>query len=1085
MAANTREELLKFIIATEGDEEIKALVKDLIKLGDSSEASAGKAKELLSKIEQLGRTGDNIQSFTRLKASLSEFGDKIATASKKVTELEGKLAQDTGNAGLTRQLERAKAAVSDLEKEQNRMSAELGRTSLALQKDGVDVGHLGVAYAALQEKLAAARGEVSAFGAKASTSNKELEASGKGISKLGSLAEGTAGALGSVATKLALVAAAATTAAVAVAGEFFKGALDSSIEFDSALSEVQAVTGATGATLDKLKKSIEESSSASRKFTAVEAAQGLTQLARATGNADSAMVALTPTLNLAQAAGISVADAATIMTATLTEFGLQGGQATSVADLLATAANKTNHDIAGLGTALGEAAPLAKQLGVSAKETVAVIGDLASKGFTAEKAGTALREVFTAMIDPTSQFSKALRGLGIDSNDFGTVLEQLATKGDKGRLAIETLSSKATPAILALVNNGGKGLQQFNAILDQSTGAAERTAAVMGEGLDGSLAKLKVTFDETRRALIEPILQPLADELTSLSGALSEFAESPDFAALKVELAGMFHEGALAAKELIQNTDFHSLATSIRSFVSDAKEDIADFRQNIGGIIFIVEKVGDTIRVVFNAAQEAVFAAATAIAFVIKTIAQSIDLLSAPQRKLLALFGVADDLGPKLQEVIGGLGAVTDDFAKRTLDNAGEAAGAFADLAGLAEENAGSVVGSAGKIDAANQAVATSAEAAAAASHDAAAGLVDQSTAATTAAVQMDEVAKANAESAAKIKNAFTDLGIQSQTALDDLAASAKRNFEIIREAANAGQASQADVKRGFDAYAQAARAAVKDSEAWKQVQVESQLALAQSALRANDSLTAAGAAGADAGDKIARGGERAASAWDGAAAGADHAADSERNLASASADVQDAIDHQKSSVDGLTISYGASTQAFADALQAQNFFANSPELFAQGVNRVFAQQQEQQKQLDQHIESLKKQNSQYDETGKRLDQLRKQYTFLGDAQLKALIDEQDKLAQNTKTREDAAKREKEQLASNQRAAAPAGPATPVGGATTAVGASNELIVTLRSERGTKGSGDLLTISDADIERIAALIMNKLQLGRSISVRRG
>jgi hypothetical protein len=363
--------------------------------------------------------------------------------------------------------------------------------------------------------------------------------------------------------------------------------------------------------------------------------------------------------------------------------------------------------------------------------------------------------------------------------------------------------------------------------------------------------------------------------------------------------------------------------------------------------------------------------------------------------------------------------------------------------------------------------------------------MVDQGNAAQATTAQMDSVADANAKAAAKIKNAFTDLGIQSQTALDDLAASAKRNFEIIKEAANAGQASQADVKRGFDAYAQAARAAVKDSETWKQVQVESQLALAQAALRSSDSLTAAGIAGADAGNKITQGGRAAAGAWDGVAGSATGAANAERDLASASGQVQDAIDHVRSSVDGLTISYGASTQAFADALSQQNQYAGEQELFAEGVNRVFAQQKEQQDQLNQRIDALKKQNAQYDETGKRLEQLRKQYTFLGDAQLKALLDEQDKLAQNTKAREDAAKREQQAASSNKPVTGTNAAASAVTPAAAIGGGRNEIVVTVRAEPTGGKSGNALSLSDQQLkqlaEQVGAILMQQLHLGRSIS----
>src|SRR5690606_16751825 len=123
--------------------------------------------------------------------------------------------------------------------------------------------------------------------------------------------------------------------------------------------------------------------------------------------------ALTPTLDLAQGAGVGLAQAVEITTTTLTQFGLEAAEAQRVADVLAQSANSSQSSVQGWGNSLSYVAPLANQLGMNLEETTAILSALADEGFRGERAGTALRNVFSQLLDPGSKFREELEKLGI------------------------------------------------------------------------------------------------------------------------------------------------------------------------------------------------------------------------------------------------------------------------------------------------------------------------------------------------------------------------------------------------------------------------------------------------------------------------------------------------------------------------------------------------------------------------------------------------------------------------------------------------------------------------------------------------
>lgn len=997
----TYEEAIRLYVETAGDKELGALAAQLTKLGDGSDAAAEQAQALVAELEKLAETSNSIKRFTTLKAEITETGEALDKARARMHALAQEAsATDTPTRKLQSSLEAAATKVERLTKAQNRQQAELQKTTGSLRAAGVDTDKLASAYDHLQTRFGDfSRRATGVAGAMQKTA-KDSKAAATGVATLDKAAGASAKSLAAIAAKLTVVSGAATAAiqglATLTGATLFTGALRSAATLEDALLQVRAVSGATADEMVRLKEAAEAGGSSTR-FSSLEAAQGLGELARATGSAEAAIAALPATLNLAQAAGLGVAEAAQVITTTLTQYGLAGDQAARVSDVLAKAANTTTADVQGLGLALSYAAPLAKQLGLDTEQTVAVIGALADQGFRGERAGTALRNVFTEMQDPASGFAKALRDLGIESSDFADVIEQLSAKGVRGREALLELDAAARPAILSLVNAGGAGMRQFESDLRAAGGAAEETAKQMGRSASAAEESIRGSLDAARRSLVEPILQPLAEELFTLSNELEEFAQSPEFEQIKVALKELFVEGASAARELLENVDFAQLASDIRAFVVDANGSLSEFTANLGEIVRAVQVVGRGFQFVFNIVQATILGTAAVLTKTVSLIAGWADNLTEPQRKVLEFFGVLEKGEGSLSNLAGGLGAVAEEFRDRFGVQVEEASGALEQLT-LAASDAGSEAASSveGVAKASEHAAEASASLASAA-RDADGALKGQAQGAVDAAAATSSAAGTMEAGADRLKKAFADLGIESQSNLQRAAESARRNFDMIRAAVGEGQATAEDARRAFAAYAQAARAAAADSDASARIRVEGELRAQQATLGTIGALDELGQAGSRAGDMVTDGANRGASSLSNLGASANSASTGVQKAGEAAQGAGEDAKKGAKGVDQMTHGLMGMSQAAVRALSDLNKFASNQSLWRKQFNETMGEVRRQTAAVDEQAAALEKELAAYDPLSQKLQELQQQYAFVDEAKLRQLAEQQKRLEDERK----------------------------------------------------------------------------------------
>lgn len=1088
MARERFEEAIRLFVETAGDRELAGLVSQLDKLSKGSDTAADQAGALVAELEKLASTSNNIKQFTTLKASITETGTALDKAKTRLAELGAEVDRtDKPTVRLQASLKRAATEVENLSKQQNRQQVELQRTAGSLRAAGVDTDNLAEAYDKLQ-------GEFGGFSERAGTAADAMQktarqgkAAATGVSALDKAAGAGKKSLGEIAAQLTIVSGAATAAIkglMALSGAaLFKGGIASATTLEQALSEVRAVAGATAEEMEALQQAAEAGGAATR-FSTLEAAQGLGELARATGSAQSAIEALPATLNLAQAAGLGVADAAQFITTTLTQYGLAAEHASKVSDVLAQAANTTTADVQGLGNALSYAAPLANLLGLDVERTAAIIGTLADQGFRGERAGTALRNVFSEMLDPASAFAKALRDLGIESTDFVEVIEQLGAKGELGQEALLKLDAAARPAILSLVNSGSKALRQLDGDLRNAAGSADETARIMGDNLSGAAEQIRDSFDRTRRSLVEPLLEPLKDELVFLADQLEDFAASPEFEEIKQSLAGMFAEGAAAARDLVENIDFAELSTKIRGAIGEASATITEFKENLGTIIDTVAMVGNAFSLVFNSIQSAILLLAAAISKIVSLVAKLSDGFTAPQRKLFEFFGLIEEGEGSLAEFAGGMNAVADEFGGRFAENLDEAIDAAQRLAGAGEEAgkasaaalgaAGAAATAAGEAAVRLETVSVSAAAALEAQGAAAGGAAD----ATAAAAGRMEV------SSERLKKAFADMGLVSQVELRRAAESAKANFDLIREAVAAGEATAEDARRAFAKYAEAARAAVADSDESARVRVDAELSVHAAVLRVGDAFDAVGGRAVASGEQIAASASTATAALSSvsqSAATTSKALDqtgSSASSAGANASMAgDGLYDMKLALDGLPPSLIA-------AYAAMNRFAGTT-FWSDNINRITNEFNAQSEALGRLTAKLDEQIEKSSSLDENLKKLKSTYDKLDEAQLRAAAQKLEQVerardqarAEEQQAREAARRLREEATASAQQQGS--------GAAGSGNGPVQSAVVTRRIAVDLTAGDAAATLEiPEDQEAAAVAFMDVLARSRSISTRR-
>ncbi|MDH0371822.1 phage tail tape measure protein [Comamonas aquatica] len=378
---------------------------------------------------------------------------------------------------------------------------------------------------------------------------------------------------------------------IAVAGYFgikaFAGGIQGAAEFEAAMSRVKAATDGTAEEMTALTKAA-QGAGTSTKYTSVEAAGALENLAKAGLSAGDSIKALPAVLALAQAGDVELATASEYVTKAVMGMGLAFDDAGRVADVLAKGANATNTSVEGLAQALSYAAPVANSLGVSLESTVAMVGKLADAGIDASRAGTALNSIMSQFANPASKFRQELGAAGIVTTDFDKAIRQLAASGPAGEKAINAVGMEAGPGLRAMINQGMGALDGLTESLRNAQGSAADAAKTMSDNLKGALTGLGSVWDSVVVALNTPVLPVLRKGVEELTASLRRLVDDGTVARMGSVLASAFDNGIKGVQAFLGALNVDQIILRLQvmaSEVGEAFQRVTTFATNAGNAV--------------------------------------------------------------------------------------------------------------------------------------------------------------------------------------------------------------------------------------------------------------------------------------------------------------------------------------------------------------------------------------------------------------------------------------------------------------------------------------------------------------------
>ena len=278
--------------------------------------------------------------------------------------------------------------------------------------------------------------------------------------------------------------------------------------FTSTMSEVSAISGATGEDFEKLEACAREYG-ATTVFSASDAAEALKYMSLAGWDADQSTSALGGVLNLAAASGMELGAASDMVTDYLSAFAMEAGDAAYFADLLSYAQSHSNTTAEALGEAYKNCAANLNAAGQDVETVTSLLEGMANQGYKGSEAGTAMaaimRDITNGMKDgaikigETSVAVMDAQGNFRDLTDILTEVEAATNgMGDAERAVAlsSTFTADSTKGLNLILNEGMDNIAGYEEELRGASGSAEEMANIMNDNLSGDVAAMNSAFEE-------------------------------------------------------------------------------------------------------------------------------------------------------------------------------------------------------------------------------------------------------------------------------------------------------------------------------------------------------------------------------------------------------------------------------------------------------------------------------------------------------------------------------------------------------------------------------------------------------------
>lgn len=410
--------------------------------------------------------------------------------------------------------------------------------------------------------------------------------------------------------------------AISAMKDLAKETIQAGMNFESAMSEVGAISGASAEEMEQLTAKAKEMG-AQTKFSATESAEAFNYMAMAGWKTEDMINGIEGVMSLAAASGEDLATTSDIVTDALTAMGYSAGDAGQLADVMAAASSNANTNVSLMGKTFQYAAPIVGAMGYSMEDVAVAIGLMANAGIKGDKAGTALRSTLTRLAAPPKECADAMEELGISLTDsegkmkpFSQVMEDLRGAFDglsetqQTQYAKAIAGQEAMSGLLAIVNAAPADFDKLTKAVAESNGAAQEMSETMQDNLAGDITLLKSKIE----GIMIKVFEKMSDSLRKSVGEMSDALDKIDWDAWGEKAGKMAEKLVDWLIKIVDNADgivsvLKAVGTVLAATFVVTK--VASFAQSIIGLYktFVALKTATeaatTSQLLLNAAQAA------------------------------------------------------------------------------------------------------------------------------------------------------------------------------------------------------------------------------------------------------------------------------------------------------------------------------------------------------------------------------------------------------------------------------------------------------------------------------------------------
>lgn len=366
-----------------------------------------------------------------------------------------------------------------------------------------------------------------------------------------------------VATGAKVAAAGIATASAALIGAG-TAAITVGANFEEGMSQVAAISGATGNDLQALTDKAKEMG-AKTKYSATESAEAFSYMAMAGWKTEDMLGGIEGVMNLAAASGEDLASVSDIVTDAITAFGLSANDSTHFADVLAAASSNANTNVGMLGESFKYVAPIAGAMNYSVEDVSTALGLMANASVKGSMAGTSLKTALANMAAPTDAMAAVMEqyGISLENTDgsmksLGEVIETLRenmgslSETEQTAAASTLFGKEAMAGMLAIINASPADYEKLTSAINNADGASAQMAETMQDNLKGSVTILKSSLEGLGIEIYESMEEPLKGAADTAIEYVNQVTEAFKSGGLEgaVEAAGdIFADLAVRAAE--------------------------------------------------------------------------------------------------------------------------------------------------------------------------------------------------------------------------------------------------------------------------------------------------------------------------------------------------------------------------------------------------------------------------------------------------------------------------------------------------------------------------------------------------------